>query len=158
MYGSETFATEVSRTSMMVASMIEIAINHGFTLGFHSLGNGAAASALILPLSYPADPQRRPNNNAKCENDRDDRDLEHDAGTITYSHTRNHGHARAKHALHLILLIEHDLHGHALDDFHVIASGVFRRQHAEGRSAAGLNAVHTSAQFETRVRVHGDVY
>ncbi|KAF5406531.1 MAG: hypothetical protein Udaeo2_34060 [Candidatus Udaeobacter sp.] len=60
--------------------------------------------------------------------------------------------------MHLLLLIEHDLHGHALDYLHVIASGVFRRQHAEGRSAAGLNAVHTSAQFETRISVHGDVY
>src|SRR6478735_8813635 len=112
MYGSETFATEVSSTSIKVASMMETAINHGFTLGFHSLGSGAAVSALILALSYPADPQHRPNNNAKCENDRDDRDLEYNAGPITYSHTRNDGHARAKHALHLLLFVEHDLDRH----------------------------------------------
>jgi hypothetical protein len=31
--------------------MIETAINHGLKLGFHSLGNGAAVSALMLALS-----------------------------------------------------------------------------------------------------------
>src|ERR1700726_72493 len=154
MYGSDTFATDVSSTSMIVASMIEIAISHGLTLGFHSLGSGAAVSALILPLSDPADPARRPNNNAKCENDRDDRDLEHETGPITYSHTRNDGHARAKHALHLLLLIEHDLHRHPLHHFHIVARGIFRRQQTERRSAASLNAVNASVQFEARVSVH----
>src|SRR4029077_484210 len=156
MYGSDTFATDVSSTSMMVASMIEIAINHGLTLGFHSLGSDTAVSALILPLSYPADPQHCPNNNAKCENDRDDCDLEHDAGPITYGHTRNDGHARAKHALHLLLFVEHDLDRHALHHFHIVARGIFRRQQTERRSAAGLNAVNASLQFEARVSVHGN--
>jgi hypothetical protein len=36
---------------MIVASMIEIAINHGLKRGFHSLGSGAAASALMLAPS-----------------------------------------------------------------------------------------------------------
>ena len=56
MYGSETFATEVSSTSIMVASMMDIAISHGLTLGFHSLGSGAAASALIIIT--PSEPGR----------------------------------------------------------------------------------------------------
>src|SRR4029077_9014109 len=156
MYGSDTFATEVSSTSMIVASMIEIAISHGLTLGFHSLGSGAAVSALILPLPYPPDPQRRPNNNAKCENDRDARHLEHDTGSITYSHTRNDRHARAKHALHLLLFIEHDLDRDPLHHFHIVARGIFRRQQTERRPAAGLNAVNASLQFEARVSVYGN--
>src|SRR6478752_1490955 len=53
MYGSDTFATEVSSTSINVASMIETAITHGLTLGFQSLGSGAAASALIVTPSEP---------------------------------------------------------------------------------------------------------
>src|SRR4029077_17583245 len=53
MYGSETFATEVSSTSIKVASMMEIAISHGFTAGFHSLGSDAAASTLMLTPSDP---------------------------------------------------------------------------------------------------------
>src|SRR6476659_5425154 len=53
MYGSETFATEVSSTSIKVASMMETAISHGLTLGFHSLGSDAAASALMVTPSEP---------------------------------------------------------------------------------------------------------
>ena len=53
MYGSETFAIDVSSTSMIVATIIEIAINHGLKLGFHSLGNGAAVSALMLASFEP---------------------------------------------------------------------------------------------------------
>ncbi len=53
MYGSETFATDVSSTSIKVASMMETAITHGLKLGFHSLGNGAAVSALMLAPFEP---------------------------------------------------------------------------------------------------------
>src|SRR4029077_8560295 len=52
-YGSETFATEVSSTSIKVASTMDTAISHGLTLGFHSLGSGAAASALMVSPSEP---------------------------------------------------------------------------------------------------------
>ena len=76
-------------------------------------------------------------------------------GPITYGHTRNDGHARAKHALHLLLVIKHDLDRHPLHHFHIVAGGIFRRQQTERRSAAGLNAVNASLLFEARVSVYG---
>src|SRR5207237_10425117 len=53
MYGSETFATDVSSTSIKVASMMETAINHGLKLGFQSSGSDAAVSALMLAPFEP---------------------------------------------------------------------------------------------------------
>src|ERR1700741_5369141 len=77
---------------------------------------------------------------------------------MIHGYGRNDGHSRSKHALHLLLLIEHDLHRHALDYFHVIAGRVFRWQQTERCSTAGLNTVDMTAQFETRVSVQGNVY
>ena len=52
-------------------------------------------------------------------------------------------------------LVEKNFHRHALDDFDVIAGRVFRRQQAECRAAASLNAVHVRAQrFAERVNLH----
>src|SRR6185295_11406493 len=106
MYGSETFATEVSSTSIKVASMMETAISHGFTLGFHSLGTGAAASALMLPPPHPADPQRRPNNYASREKYRDTYDREYRLGAITHGYRWDDRHPRAERSLHIRLFIK----------------------------------------------------
>src|ERR1051325_8881502 len=46
MCGSETFATEVSSTSMNVASMTDPAITHGFAAGRHDSASGAALVAI----------------------------------------------------------------------------------------------------------------
>src|ERR1700757_2360931 len=98
---------------MIVASMIEIAINHGLKRGFHSLGCGAAVSALILCPPEPADPQRRAQNYADCENDRSDSDFPRSTDLAAYVNGWNHRHARTQHTLHIRLFIEHDLHRHA---------------------------------------------
>src|SRR5258708_858221 len=49
MCGSETFATEVSSTSMNVASMTEAAITHGLTVGRQGAGGGVADVAIPRP-------------------------------------------------------------------------------------------------------------
>ena len=56
MWGSETFATAVSRTSMNVASITETAMSHGLKRGAHSAGlaaGGAVGSGSARPLSLP---------------------------------------------------------------------------------------------------------
>src|ERR1700730_15977147 len=158
MYGSETFATDVSSTSMIVASIIDIAINHGLTLGFHSLGSGAAVSALILPLPYPPDPQRRPYDYSACKNYGDDADHERRSGSMIHRDRRNHGHPWSKHALQLLSLVEHNFYRHALNNLHIIVRCIFRRQQGESSAAPGLNTVHVSAQFQIWVSVHRNVY
>ncbi len=56
--------------------------------------------------------------------------------------------------LDLRLLIEHNFYRHALHDFDEIAGRVFRRQQAETRAAAGLNAVDVAVQSARGIRVH----
>jgi hypothetical protein len=49
MYGSATFAMEVSSTSMKAAIATVTAITHGFVFGFHvTVGTAAAAAAMSL--------------------------------------------------------------------------------------------------------------
>src|ERR1700686_1894879 len=55
MWGKATFATEVSRTSMKVASITEAAISHGLKLGTHSRGaNAVAVDGRAFGLSFSA--------------------------------------------------------------------------------------------------------
>ena len=54
MYGSATFAMEVSSTSMKAAIATVTAITHGFVFGFHiAVGTAAAAAAISLLSSLP---------------------------------------------------------------------------------------------------------
>jgi len=78
----------------VVASMIEIAINHGLKRGFHSLGCDAAVSALMLAPFDPADPQHRAQDYAGCENDRSDSDFPRSTNLAAYVNGWNHRHAR----------------------------------------------------------------
>src|SRR5439155_370935 len=41
----------------------------------------------------------------------------------------------------VLALVEHDLYGHALDNFYIVAGGVFRRQQAEARARRGGDAL-----------------
>src|SRR5437899_6580626 len=54
MWGRDTFATEVSSTSMKVASMTEMAMTQGFALGCHSGAVGPAAAASPAAPGGPA--------------------------------------------------------------------------------------------------------
>ena len=51
MYGSATFAIEVSSTSIKAAIATVAAITHGFVFGFHAvMGTAAAAAAMSFAL------------------------------------------------------------------------------------------------------------
>ena len=63
----------------------------------------------------------------------------------SHLHGRHDRHARAE--LDVRRPVEHDLDRHALHDLHVIAGGVLRRQQAEGRAAAGLDAVDVAVKL-----------
>src|SRR5947207_8554829 len=54
MWGRDTFATEVSSTSIKVASMTEMAMSQGFVLGCHSGAVGPAAAASPAAPGGPA--------------------------------------------------------------------------------------------------------
>src|SRR5207253_6142427 len=111
-----------------------------------------------LPPSNPADPQHRAQDYAGCENDRSDSDFPRSTDLAAYVNAWNHRHARTQHTLQVLLIIEHDLHRHALNYFHIIARRVFRRQQTESRATASLNAVYASTQFDAGVSIHGNVY
>ena len=53
-------------------------------------------------------------------------------------------------------LVDHDLHRDALHDLDVVAGGVLRRQQAEARPGAGLDAVHVPFEQLVGVGVHPD--
>src|SRR5207253_3286917 len=86
----------------------------------------------------PADPQRRAQDYAGCENDRSNSDFPRRTDFAAYVNGWNHRHARTQHTLQVLLIIEHDLDRHALDYFHIIAGRVFRRQQSESRATASL--------------------
>src|SRR5271163_5136532 len=65
------------------------------------------------------------------------------------------GHAEAQVVIAVLSLIENDFYGDALDDFHVIAGGVFGRQQAGARAAGAGDAVHVAA-VGAAVGVHLD--
>src|SRR5207249_10306940 len=94
---------------------------------------------------------------AGCKNYRSNIDFPRRTDLAAYVNGWNHLHARTQHTLQVLLIIEHDLHLHALDYFHIIARRVFRRQQSERCSATCLDTVDVAAQFETRVSIHGDV-
>src|ERR1700682_1644832 len=98
MWGSATFATLVSSTSMKVASITTPAIIHGLMAGF-SRGKVSITFACI------ASPGRS---------------FGEDRGARVHSRTQNGVASRNS--------IQHDLHRNALHDLHIISSGVFRRQ------------------------------
>ena len=61
----------------------------------------------------------------------------------SHLHGRHHRHAGAD--IDVGRLVEHDLDRHALHHLDEVAGGVFGRQQAEGRAAAGLDAVDVAA-------------
>src|SRR5271163_1033227 len=63
------------------------------------------------------------------------------------------GHAEAQVVIAVLPFIENDLHRDALDDFHVIAGGVFGRQQAGARAAGAGDAIHVAA-VGTAIGVH----
>jgi hypothetical protein len=54
-------------------------------------------------------------------------------------------------------MVKHDLDRHALDHFDVVARCVFRRQQAETRAAAGLNAIDVPSKGLPMQRVNPDL-
>src|SRR6185295_12840217 len=186
MCGNATLATDVSSTSINVASITETAINQGLKLGrqasigciaarvaagslfdsllidsaseqwrdilgkwFHAktLGHRPAGRARALftgSLSRLASaPLRETPFNLK--------------GLISRSLNpdfRLDRHAGADRVLRIRLLVEDDLHRHALHNFDIIAGSVFRRQHAEARAGAGLYAVDMAFEDRARIRIH----
>ena len=70
-------------------------------------------------------------------------------------HPGCHRHARAEHITVVGRVVEDDLHRDALDDLHVIAGGVLRREQAERGAGAGLEAV--DVPFEILVGVGVDL-
>ena len=69
---------------------------------------------------------------------------------------RHHGHPGAQRIrLKLPGIIKDDLHRHPLNDFHVVARGVFRGQEAESGAAAALKAVDVGRKLQIGVAIDG---
>src|SRR5271166_22584 len=53
-------------------------------------------------------------------------------------------------------VIEHDLYRNTLDDLHIVACCILRRQETESSSAAGLDAINMPTKFLAMQRIHFD--
>src|SRR5262245_24909932 len=128
MFGSATLATEVSNTSMKVASMTETAISQGLNPGFHASAACTVLDSALIVVS-------------RCSLHRD---------------FRIDRHARADGVLRIRLFIKDDLHRHALDNFDIVAGRVFRRQNAESSSGSALDTVHMAFEHLAGIGVDLD--
>src|SRR5262245_58995896 len=132
MCGSDTLTTVVSRTSMKVANITEMAMIHGLTVFIADWRSWIVDWEVLFPKS-----------------------------TIQYSKSsridsRDDRHAGAEMAVRILTGVEHDLHRNALHDLHEIPGGVFRRQQAEARAGGRRDAVHVAVEGLASVRVHLD--
>src|SRR6266699_5923912 len=71
---------------------------------------------------------------------------------------RHNGHAGRQHVLWIDLIgFKNNLHRDALDNLDIVAGRILRREQAESRAGAGLNAVHVPVKSFVRISVHGDL-
>src|SRR5262244_4611210 len=70
---------------------------------------------------------------------------------------RLYRHAGCNQMLGIWLLVEYDLDGQALNDLHVIAGRVLRRQQREARAGARLEAVNMPPEDFVRISVQPDL-
>ena len=151
---------EVSSTCMNVAIITPTATSHGLWRGCQSCDAAPSGMGNIyVPAAFVFRLQDRPENGTAATNGQNNatsasRPIRQTANALTRT-LRRHGKAGADDVAGGQRFVENDFHRHALDDFHVIAGRVFRRQQAEPRAAAGLNAVHVCAQrFAKRVNLN----
>src|SRR5215467_9347492 len=123
MCGSATFAIEVSRTSIKVASVTVRAITQGLIVpsGFLSL----ARILFFIARSRPCPAFLHPN----CFYY--DRSSPFLYSRLVCQHRRVHVHSRPQHSLLRRNRVQHYLYRDALHDFHEISGGVFRRKQAQ---------------------------
>ena len=114
--GRATLATDVSSTSITVASITETAMSHGLKLGTHCCGASTSAIGLAEVASLP--------------------DLD----------ARLSRHARSQQKLVRRILVKYDLYRHPLDDLDEITRRVLSRQQAEPRARSGLKALDLAAK------------
>src|ERR1700734_4129501 len=163
---------EVSRTSMKVANMTAMAMNHGFTAGLPSEEEGDESDAEAItrseelpclwnvvsigPLAQAAahDEHATDSNHHESNTNIDRRVVR-----IRNFHRRYDRFTRSKWQpiFNIQRLIKLDLYRNTLDDLHVIAGGIFGRKQTKSSSTAGPNAIDVPAKFLTPQRIHFDL-
>src|SRR5438876_7673525 len=93
---------------MIVASMIEIAINHGLKRGFHSSGCDAAVSALMLAPFEPCRSTAPRPRLRRCQDDRPGSDFSRSTNLPAYGNGWNHRHARTQPTFQVPFISEYD--------------------------------------------------
>src|SRR5580704_15093130 len=122
MCGSATLATLVSSTSMNVASITVPAMIHGLIAGLMAPGAGMRSSTTSVCRTVGI--ARSP------------------VGVLLGENGRFDVHSRTQHLIATGNRIEHDLHGNPLNNFDVIAGGVFRRQQAHAGARRRSQRIH----------------
>src|SRR5580692_5446589 len=121
MCGRDTLAMEVSSTSMNVASVTVRAISHGLYFGFQgasiasvmSLWDSHSWLSLLREL-YGGQPR---------------------VAVLLEPNLRDYGHARPQAIEALLPRLEADAYRQALDDLHIVARRVFRREQTDDRAS-----------------------
>ena len=136
---SETFATEVSRTSMKVADITDTAISQGLAAGRHSADEVDADEATAIGAQARSGIRRLIPSAAHDENDTNRNDSEgcthFSRGEIRIGNLNgwNYGLPRPqrKAAVDVDRLVKYDFDGNALNNLDVVAGCILWREKAE---------------------------
>src|SRR5690348_2916846 len=79
-----------------------------------------------------------------------------DSCELSHLHLRLYRHTWPQEMVLVLIRIEHDAHGNALHDFHVVARCVLRRKETEAGAARATDRLHFAVVIATG-RVHFDI-